>query len=712
MEEIINGIEYNVYENAINIDLFNKIIAFINETSPINNNSNVYDSIAKKCIWNKCTDSLVIKEEYQFQYFGEILERYEERIGKDIRDIRAIALALGYATNFIDESMIVGTQLINFINKIKNLAFNDIYLKASLYLYDNQKFFVYAEELFNKTYTNTEEIIFLMSVFYDRLEEFFKKNRQQIINLLGINRNMQAFGNVRVYAWTIKNLYLLINKDRKKDIAVLKALIKLPTGFYKENSNVYKKLIESGYTEQEILYLNYLVLYYNPVPQSVQLSYSIVAEKIATDLCKNLINSEETHNEEIYALIGELLQKYKKYQIKCYGYTGIKLALQDDINIVNPITFSKLYYDFDGNLYSFDILNEKWDIVANQMEDNQYQELFDRFLIVNDFSQEKTKKCIDKYEDLTGKKYMDSFLKYDDRRMLVFDFLINKRVFLLKDIYEKNLLSTPKKQNEYLKRYIREVENKKSFEFLKYILRLNKLNISEINNIGFKFEEMVRGYSYDYVYLSIERPFLSKKEYKILLDCIERFIFYNKPSKYLDFIRSALDNDIVCKVYNKFELRKIYLLLCDRNPNVYKTEKYQQRYLTEEELNHIYNEKRMKEELEKQREIKEAKEYIENQFMELKDKNNFISLYNFYDRYRYKEKYSVFLTEMIKKYILKNIEYFRSDINEYFNFSKLMSLLLRDKKITTAEFAKITFEYTKLEVEKNEYNDSTFSTNN
>ena len=67
---------------------------------------------------------------------------------------------------------------------------------------------------------------------------------------------------------------------------------------------------------------------------------------------------------------------------------------------------------------------------------------------------------------------------------------------------------------------------------------------------------------------------------------------------------------------------------------------------------------------------------------------------------------------MIKKYILKNIEYFRSDINEYFNFSKLMSLLLRDKKITTAEFAKITFEYTKLEVEKNEYNDSTFSTNN
>ena len=276
MDEIIRNIEYDVYNNIINIELFNKIIGFINQTNT--KGYNIHQEIYKNCIWHRYDIGTDIKNVYQFQYLGELLERYEERFGNDIRDIRAIALAIGYSSNYIESSMIVGTQLVDFINKIKSLATNDIYLKVALYLYDNKKFFMYSDELFNDKYTKTEEIIFVMSIFYDRLEDFFKKNRQQIINLLGKNRNMYVFGNVRVYAWVIESLYPIINKDRKKDIAVLKALIKVPTEFQKEDTIAYKELVDNGYTREEVFYLNYLLLYYSPVPKSVKVGYSIVEQ--------------------------------------------------------------------------------------------------------------------------------------------------------------------------------------------------------------------------------------------------------------------------------------------------------------------------------------------------------------------------------------------------------------------------------------------------
>lgn len=717
MNKIIEKNEFEIYDKMININLFNRIIAFIHSTSNNKKESNIYQDISKRCIWNKYVDDTSIKEDYQFQYFGELLERYEERIGNDIRDIRAISLALGYAKNFVENNMIVGTQLIDFINKIENLANDDIYLKGALYLYDSQKFSRYNEELLNKVYKNTEEIIFSMSIFYERIEDFFIRNRQQLVNLLGKNRNMQVLGNVRVYAWLIKNLYTLINKDRKKDIVLLKSLIKLPTGFQKKDSSIYKELIDNNYTQKEISYLNYLLLYYKTVPKSVPVGSSIVEEKIATNLCEVLINSKETHNEITYELIKGLLQKYDKYQIKCYGYIGIKQALEHKINIVNPITFAKLYYDLDENLYSFNILNEKWNIVASHMDSNQYQKLFDKFLNLSNYTKKELKECINKYNILTNKNYIDSFLEYKYNRESIFSFLVNNNVILLKDIYESSIKRNIQEGNKHLKEYIRGINNKKAFEFLKYILRLNKYNIEEINRIGFKFEELIRGYHYCYeqdsIYLRIERKFLNLKNHKILLDCLEKFIFYNKPEIYFKFMKEALNNDIVCKIYKKDELRKIYFSLCEIEPKIYQKENYQKRYLNKEELEEIYNQKRLEKELKKKKEIQEAEDYLISKFIKIEKKNSFENLYNFCFRYDYSENYVKVSTKLVKQYILENIKNFSRDVREISSFIKLIDFLIDKKKLTSTEFAKITFEYSKLEleVEKNEYIDTTCRVN-
>lgn len=707
--------EYEIYDKTINIDLFNKIIAFIDSTNTSKIESNVYDVIAKKCIWNKICNGTDIKEKYKFEYLGELLERYEERIGTNIRDIRAIALALGYATNFVDDNMIIGTQLIDFINRIKSIASNDIYLKAALYLFDNQKFYMYGEELLNKVYRNTEEIIFAMSIFYERIEDFFKKNRQQIIDLLGKNKNMSAIGNVRVYAWLIKNLYSLIKEDRKKDIALLRALIKLPTGFQNENSSVYKDMANNNYSKEEIAYLNYLLLYYRPVPKSVK-SYSLVEEKIATNLCEILINSKKTHSENLYELIRMILEKYSNYEIKCYGYTGINQLLENRANIVNPITFVKLYDDLGKNLYSFNILNEKWNILANIMDDDKYQELFDKFLLESNYNKKELNECIIKYNMLTNKNYIDSFLKYDYRRSLIFELLIDKGVFLLKDIYEKSLDISLENGNKYLKGYIGGINNKKSFEFLKYILRLNKYNIKEIDSIGFDFDELTkrRGYYYegDYIYLNIQRSFMKLKDYKILLDCLEKFIFYNKPEIYFKFLKSALNNDIVCKIYKKDDLRKIYFLLCEVDPITYKQDEYQKRYLNKEEIDIIVNQRKLEEELKEKRKMQETEEYINSKFLKIENKNNFKSLYDFCSESNYLEEKMIVSANLVKKYIMENMKYFSRDINETANFIILLKWLIDNKKLTSIEFENMMSKYIELGVENNEHIDTTYEINN
>ena len=50
MNEIIKDNEYEVYKEKINIDLFNKIIAFINDTT--NNEKKIYSEISKKFLIN------------------------------------------------------------------------------------------------------------------------------------------------------------------------------------------------------------------------------------------------------------------------------------------------------------------------------------------------------------------------------------------------------------------------------------------------------------------------------------------------------------------------------------------------------------------------------------------------------------------------------------------------------------------------------------
>ena len=77
------------------------------------------------------------------------------------------------------------------------------------------------------------------------------------------------------------------------------------------------------------------------------------------------------------------------------------------------------------------------------MEEDKYEEILDKFLL--NFKNEKDRllNSIKKYNELTGKNYVESFLNRSYYRQIVFDFLVDNNVILLKDFFE-NILKNGK----------------------------------------------------------------------------------------------------------------------------------------------------------------------------------------------------------------------------------------------------------------------------
>lgn len=310
----IEFIENEAFEKKVNIELCNKLINYIIKISD-NDYRSTLKNISDKCIWFKSLNNVDMQKDFQVKYLGELLERYEEKIGDNINDIRAIALALGFTAESITNNMIVGNQLVNFITKINTMAKDDIYLQGALYLYNNKKNQQYKTNLLKNHYLETEDLIFVLSLF-DDIEKIYTLLRDQIIELLGKKRTIGVINNIKLYSWFINRFYSIIKKDRKKDAAILKSLLILPTQLIKSNNSNYTILISNNYKEEEILYLNYGFLYYSLIPKTVRMGNSITEERIAINLCKTLLDSEYSCEESLYKLIDSILKKYEHLDIK------------------------------------------------------------------------------------------------------------------------------------------------------------------------------------------------------------------------------------------------------------------------------------------------------------------------------------------------------------------------------------------------------------
>lgn len=101
---------YRVYQRAIDLELYHAFAELVVQTSQDDTARRTYRQTRAMQIWQVETDVSGYFEPYHLRYPGEVLERFEEKLGNDVRVLRALALALGNTCAIQSDNMFVGNQ--------------------------------------------------------------------------------------------------------------------------------------------------------------------------------------------------------------------------------------------------------------------------------------------------------------------------------------------------------------------------------------------------------------------------------------------------------------------------------------------------------------------------------------------------------------------------------------------------------------------------
>ena len=706
------------FQDDVNIKLFNDIIAFIVKTTEVETLP-VIRELSENHLWYSKAGESNIQEQYGFRYFGELLERFEERTNADIRDIRAVAFALAYAKPLLTDDMFVGNQKRDFINRVKAITAGDTYLKGAVYLLcDNDNAAPAAlEELEQAEYTRTEELVFVMSL-YDSFDRAFEVFKPQLLNLIGKSRSIPVYGNMGIFAWLFKRFEALLKSCRSKDMALIRALAALPVSFVKAGDKNHTIMLESGYTAEDIVYANGTVLLFKPVRNTLY-QHSIVTEKIVVELCRTFINSENTHSDDTYNYLKWLLIAYDSFEIKLQGYKGIIDAVKQDIVIKNPQTFIWLYrFNKKLDIYYFDVLDDKWDILANELGASVYSKLFDNQLIhVKDITTAQINAYIQKHDELTLSSYISTFgMEHEYKRNDVFSLMVERDIINLTDelatclslsSYNGKDSGNKPAMLEYIESKVKGLHSRKSFDFFKCFLNdydfdnMHSL-FSERSYYGrsdthFFLDEFYDRNSYSNSYsrreehIKIKRDFLSEEEHRMLLGWLDDYMYLYRADEYIDFAVNIIHEPFVSTLYPKDELRYIYNSICEmdsRSMQQYSSD-LKRIFLSEDELQAEKEAENASHQRQKELEMQQHTQNLRDSFEEYFD-NSFESVTKYLD----KHKYSFRDKDVVWHIVAENLERvfaangYVMDTKETGRFIKLSGQLIKDGFYTLAEFKK------------------------
>lgn len=428
--------ELKAYQDKINLPLFNDIVAFVQNTA----NATIAQraSLSRRCPFlTKQTSEL--QKKYGFLYLGELLERYEERFGMSILDLRAIALALGYTHDLTTEAMFVGQQRNNFLRKIRRCADGDIYLTGALYLLSEGQSGAAesGRKLVASQYDATEDLLFALSLYYDHGQTFMYF-KEKLLHLLGAERTMPVLENTKTLDWLIAWLIPNVKNIKGKDMALFRALCALPVSHVKPGSRHYEVLLAHGYTPLEIAYANMMSVYSSAAPGVLSLN-SIVTEKIAVSLFRTALSYEKALTPEVYELLSQVYRMYESFDIKCYGQQHLADTLREDVRIQNTETF--IWFsdktDIEHPVFTgFDIMSRDWDALAVSMEPKKYDLLFEACL-KRDMSTDEIQSWLDRYQALTERNYVDIYWSSPNGNR--FGLLVDKGILNLWSLFQNCL---------------------------------------------------------------------------------------------------------------------------------------------------------------------------------------------------------------------------------------------------------------------------------
>lgn len=634
--------ELHAYSGKINLPLFNNITAFVLDTVEATHSQR--SELRRQCPFLTTASGEAFQEKYGFLYLGELLERYEERFGMTVPDLRAMALALAYTRDLTTPEMFIGPQRDNFLRNVRKAAGDDIYLSGAMYLLDEGRdgATVRELELTGREYHSTEELIFVLGLFRD-WERAFLHFKSQLLRLLGRERTMPSLGNMTALNWLIAWLTPLLKAARGKDMALFRALCALPASHVKPGGKPHDTLLGYGWTTLEIAYANMMAVLSHPVDGTLQKD-SIVSEKIAVTLFREALTNDTPLAPETYGQLTSVYQLYKRFSIKCCGCEGLLQALEADTRIQNADTFS--WFSTLADIYSpvfssFDVMDKKWDSLAHTLEPDKYVPLFEGCLD-DGMDREDIQRRLDRYQSLTGKDYTSVYWGGNQGRR--FGLLADKGILDLWSLFRNSLGEDGQNDRpemaSYIWEYVRGIRSPQAFRFFEQFFSAYGVGGLE-RFFGHRHRDFLGGltkrgyYSNEPMVLQLHRDCLDDGGHRQLLQWLEEYMFTYQPEKYLELLAAILRDEFAASLLTAEGQRELFDLVA-KNPGTHRgiLNELKHRYLTEDELQAERDAEAAARQQSEQRQREERVQIIRAKYAELSD-GSFSSVVKFLDEYKY-----------------------------------------------------------------------------
>ena len=247
------------YEDVFDVELFCQMVDLICRLSEHDQKERLYGELENSLLLFK-TPEQGMEEAYGLRYPGEVLERLDERETVTEKQLRALGLALAETKEFQNDGMFIGKQEPSFWKRMKRtLKKNDLYWLGIQYMMEGRQRELY-EKLLDFPVQTMEELIFILSLLPDE-HTVWESVKGKLNLLLGKERKFSVYTHTEIYAWLVTRYHTKVKGYQKKDIETLKYLLRLPFSYAKEGSAARRKLLEVGYTVQEIMYLSMSLLY-------------------------------------------------------------------------------------------------------------------------------------------------------------------------------------------------------------------------------------------------------------------------------------------------------------------------------------------------------------------------------------------------------------------------------------------------------------------
>ena len=620
--------EWKIFEERLDIPLYRQMEELVYLTSTKEDKYQRRQENERYALFGESTEK-TMEEAYGLHYPGEVLERLWERREVTAKELKALGFALAKTKNLQEEGLFIGNQLPVFLKKLYALP-EDAFLLGIRYLLEEREKKQFYEALFSYPYEEIAEILFVLSILPED-DDFWETVKKKLNAKLGTDREISVYENSGVYQYLVQNFQFRMKGYRKKDLDVLKYLMRLPFGSICGSGRLAgEKLMENGYASEEAAYLNYFLIRETNLPGRIDTD-SITAEKLAIEVCRQFLSAEREYPDLAYELCSQLCAAYHSFEVKVQGFAGITDVLAEEIEVKNVKAFQVLYpySDKSGKEHwkRLRLTDSKWDVLYSVLEKKKYDECVLETLEW-ETDGKKLAESLTHYRELTGTDYRKRFWEQEHwKQLTVFRHLAEPGLIPVTGLMEqflaeyqmdeKTAVDKWKNMLYYLYSYMKGIQSQESYAMLECYVK--EMGIRDIAN-AFSVTELLEGcfkniysnYS-RYCELDLFRPFLEPEEHRHFFTWLDDYVFQNYTEYYQSFVFHILSREENLLWFPKEEAQAVYSGLREKLGDqkmpsilrkIYMTEEEQQKLKDMEEL--LEERRALKKQLDKIRDMKAA----------------------------------------------------------------------------------------------------------